>query len=119
MDRKSAPANVSASMHKCINMRKSKYIYTSKITLLNHDTTILPQSLSFCQFFLIFPSFFKQIYQMDKQKIEMSRTRQAKRGNFEQCNNLGIKARLNILSTQRSKVKHTILNIITLIVKAI
>ena len=47
---------------------------------------------------------------MDKQKIEMSRTRQAKRGNFEQCNNLGIKARLNILSTQRSKVKHTILN---------
>ena len=56
---------------------------------------------------------------MDKQKIEMSRTRQAKRGNFEQCNNLGIKARLNILSTQRSKVKHTILNIITLIVKAI
>ena len=55
---------------------------------------------------------------MDKQKIEMSRTRQAKRGNFEQCNNLGIKARLNILSTQRSKVKHTILNIITLKVKA-
>ena len=47
---------------------------------------------------------------MEKQKIEMSRTRQAKCGNFEQCNNLGIKARLNILSTQRSKVKHTILN---------
>ena len=74
---------------------------------------------SFCRFFQIFPFFFKQIYQMDKQQIEMSRTRQAKRGNFEQCNNLGIKARLNILSTQRSKVKHTILNIITLKVKAI